>query len=271
MTLAESTDRPTLAGARILIVDDEWAMRHTLTDLFESMGYRVEEAASGPEALEQIARQPFDLVILDLKMPGMDGAEVLEVARPLAPDTVFIILTAYGTLESAITGIRQGAFDYLLKPSEVKEIVRVVEAGLAERQRRLRHQDPVVLLEQALATLKSPAQQPEMVSAPDAGERFLKMPNLAVDTLKRIVVVDGRPVHLTPTEFDILAYLVRHQDRAVSCRELVAHLRGYDLDERDARVLVRTHVRRLRHKVERDPAQPRLVRTVRGKGYLVST
>jgi two-component system KDP operon response regulator KdpE len=271
MTSVEISSKPTLAGARLLIVDDEWAVRHTLTDLFESMGYRVDQAASGPEALEQIARQPFDLVILDLKMPGMDGAEVLETARPLAPETVFIILTAYGTLESAITGIRQGAFDYLLKPSPVKEIVRVVEAGLAERQRRLRHRDPIVLLEKALTTLKSSAQPAEMVPALDAGERFLKAPDLAVDTFKRLAVVRGQPVHLTPTEFDILTYLLGHQDRVVSCRELVAHLRGYDLDERDARVLVRSHIRRLRHKVERDPAQPRLVRTVRGRGYLAST
>lgn len=261
----------TLAEAHILVVDDERAMRRTLADLFESRGYRVKEAASGAEALEQIARQPFDLVILDLKMPKMDGAEVLAAARPLAPDTVFIILTAYGTLESAITGIRQGAFDYLLKPSTVQEIVRVVEAGLAERQRRLRHQDPVMLLERALATLKATAQRPETASASTADERFIKAADLTIDTLKRFVIVRGEAVYLTPTEFDILAYLVRHQERVVSCRELVAHLRGYELDELDARGYLRTHIRRLRHKVERDPAWPRLVRTVRGQGYIIST
>jgi len=259
-----------LAGAHILIVDDERAMRRTLADLFESKGHRVEGAASGPEALEKISRQPFDLVILDLKMPGMDGAEVLAAARPLAPDTVFIILTAYGTLESAITGIRQGAFDYLLKPSPVQEIVRVVEAGLAERQQRLRRQDPVVLLEQALSSLKTTDQQPEAVPPTDADERFLKTRDLTVDTLRQLVLVYGQPVHLTQTEFEILAYLVGHQERIVSCRELVFHLRGHDLDEQDARTVVRSHVRRLRQKVERDPAQPQLIVTVRGQGYRLS-
>jgi two-component system KDP operon response regulator KdpE len=260
----------TLTKAHILIVDDERAMRRTLTDLFESLGHHVEQAASGPEALEQIAGQPFDLVILDLKMPEMDGAEVLAAARPMAPDTVFIFLTAHGTLESAITGIRQGAFDYLLKPSPVQEIVRVVEAGLAERQRRLHAHDPVALLEQALTTLKTTSQQPDKAPAADADERFLKAMNLTVDTLRQLVLVHDRPVHLTPTEFDILVYLIRHQDRIVSCRELVLHLRGHDLGEQEARTVVRSHVRRLRHKVERDPAQPHLILTVRGQGYMVS-
>ncbi|MEE8389312.1 MAG: response regulator transcription factor [Anaerolineae bacterium] len=271
MTTFKITSERTLPGARILIVDDEWAMRRTLADLFESMGYRVVEAASGPRALEHIGRQRFDLVILDLKMPEMDGTEVLRAARPLAPDTVFIILTAYGTLESAIAAVRHAAFDYLLKPSPVKEIVRAVEAGLVERQRRLRHKDPVVLLEQALTSLRTEAQQPETSSFTESIERFLQASDVTMDTLKQLVVVRGQPVGLTPTEFDILAYLMRHHDRVVSCRELVAHLRGYDLDERDARVFVRTHVRRLRHKVERDPARPRLIRTVRGRGYIVST
>ena len=263
---SESTAGPTFPSARILIVDDERATRRTLAKLFKRMGYRAVEAASGREALERIARRRFNLVILDLKMPEMDGAEVLRKARPLAPDTVFIILTAYGTLDSAIVAIRHGAFDYLLKPSPVKEIVRAVEAGLAERQWRLAHKEPVALLERALAGLKAAAQQPE--TSPFT-ERFLQTPDVTVDTLRRLVVVRGQPVDLTPTEFDVLAYLMRHRERVVSCRELVAHVRGYDLAERDARILLRSHVHRLRHKLERDPARPRLLCTVRGSGYIL--
>lgn len=263
---AESTTGPALPGAHILIVDDERATRRTLAELFRRMGYRAVEADSGQAALKRIARQRFDLVILDLKMPGMDGVEVLKAARSMAPDTVFIILTAYGTLDSAIAGIRHGAFDYLLKPSPVKEIVRAVEAGLAER--RLRCEEPVALLERALANLKAAAQQSE--TAPST-KRFLQALDITVDTLRRLVVVRGQPVDLTPTEFDILVYLMRHCDRVVSCRELVAHVRRYDLDERDARILLRSHIHRLRHKLERDPARPRIIRTVRGSGYILAT
>jgi DNA-binding response OmpR family regulator len=266
MTNSRSVGNPVFPGAHILIVDDEQATRHTLVGLFERMGYRTAEAGSGRKALEYIARQRFDLVLLDLQMPGMNGTEVLKAARPLAQDTVFIILTAHGTLDSAVAGIRYGAFDYLLKPSPVKEIVNAVEAGLAERQRRLRDRDPVVLLEQALANIKTATEQPE---TPSATERFLQASNILVDTPRRLVLAHGQPVDLTPAEFDILTYLMRHQDRVVSCRELVVHVRGYDLDERDARVFLRSHIHRLRHKLERDPTSPRLIHTVRGSGYVI--
>ncbi len=262
------TTEPPFPKAHILIVDDDLAARRPLAELFGRLGYRATEAASGQKALECLASQHFDLVILDLKMPGMDGTEVLEKAHPLAPDTVFIILTAYATLTSAIAGVRHGAFDYLLKPSPVKEIVRAVEAGLAERQRRLEHENPVALLERALTGFKATVQQPGATFAP-ATRRFLQTPDITVDTLKRLVVVRDRPVDLTPTEFDILTYLMRHRDRVVSCRELVAHVRGCDLDKRDACLLLRSHICRLRQKLERDPARPCLLCTVRGSGYIL--
>lgn len=259
----------TLIGARILVVDDEPAIRRTLAQLFTHMGCQAIEAASGYAALEQIARQTFDLVILDLHMPGMDGTEVLKAARPMAPETIFIILTAYGTLDSAIVAIRHGAFDYLIKPSSVQEITHAVEAGLAERRRRQSHDEPVALLERALASLKGGARHAEATTG--AANRFLQVADVTVDILKRLVVVRGQPVELTSTEFDILVYLLRHRDRVVPCRELAAHLRGYELDERDARAFLRSHVHRLRHKIELDPARPRLVRTARGHGYILAS
>jgi len=250
---------------RILIVDDETGVRHTLTELFARLGYQATEAASGQVALDEMARQRFDLAILDLNMPDMDGTEVLKAARPLAPDTVFIILTGYGTLDSAIVAIRHGAFDYLIKPSSVKEIVRAVEAGLAERQRRLSQEEPVVLLERALTSLRDETQRQDAL--PPA-KRFLQTSDVTVDTFRRLAVVRGQPADLTKTEFEILTHLMRHRDRVVSCRELVAHVRGYDLDERDARVFLRSHIHRLRRKLERDPARPHLIRTARGSGYV---
>jgi len=265
MVGSEAMARSPASPPHILIVDDERSLRRTLSSLFQRMGYHTTEAASGEEALEHISRETFDLVLLDLKMPGMDGAEVLKAARPLAPDTVFIILTAYGTLDSAILAIRYGAFDYLLKPSPMGEIVRIVEAGLAERRRRLGDEDPITLLERALTTLKT---VPVRSGTPSYTDRFLQKGDISVDTLRRLVVVGGQPVELTPTEFDILVYLMRHSDRVVSCRELAAHLHNLDLDERDARTLLRSHIHRLRRKLEQDPSQPQRLRTVRGRGYI---
>jgi DNA-binding response OmpR family regulator len=262
----ESATQLSSTRGNILIVDDERATRHTLADLLRREGYRVVEAASGPEALKLLASQGFDLVMLDLKMPEMDGTEVLQAARPLAPDTAFIILTAYGTLDSAMIAIRNGASDYLLKPSSPQEIIRAVEVGLAQRQRVVAREEAVTFLEQALAGLKTTVQTPTTASTSD---RFLHILDVTVDTLRQLVVVRGHPAELTPTEFDILVYLLRHRGQVISCRELVAHLHGYELDEVDARIVIRTHMHRLRHKLERGPSETQIISIVRGRGYRI--
>ena len=262
----ESETQLSSAKGNILVVDDEWATRHTLADLLHREGYRVVEAASGPEALKLLASQNFDLVMLDLKMPEMDGTAVLQAAHPLSPDTVFIILTAYGTLDSAMIAIRNGASDYLLKPSSPQEIIRAVEVGLAQRQRVAVREDAVRFLEQALAGLKTAVQTPVTASTSD---RFMHILDVTVDTLRQLVVARGKPVELTPTEFDILVYLLRRRGQVISCRELVAHLHGYEVDEVDARIVIRTHMHRLRHKLERDPSEPQVISIVRGRGYRI--
>jgi DNA-binding response OmpR family regulator len=270
MPLSESPYQTAFPGARVLIVDDERALRHSLAGLFERIGYQTWEAASGAEALQYLQRREYDVVLLDLKMPGMDGTEVLQRAGALAPDALFIIMTAYGTLDSAILGIRQGAFDYLLKPSPVKEIVRVVEAGLTKIHQQRQAQEPVQLLERALATLKSeddPLSQSLSPAPEESKGRFLEAPGLLLDRERELVLLEGEPLDLTPTEFEILVYLMHHQNCVVSASEIVAHLRGYEIDERDARTFLRAHIHRLRQKVEADPQNPRLIGTVYGRGF----
>ncbi len=254
--------------ARILVVDDERSMRRTLTDTFQRMGYQTQSASSGQQALEYLADRHFDLVILDLKMPGMSGTEVLEQGHSLSPDTVFIILTAHGTLDSAISGIRHGAFDYLLKPSPVKEIIDAVEAGLSHQKQMTQSEDPITMLEQALTNLKASRKQPD---TPPATDRFLQAADITVDIHKHLVVVHGQQIDLTPTEFDLLIYFMRHPNRVISCREIVAGTRDKELNEQDASLLIRTHIHRLRQKIEPDPSNPSLLRTVRGRGYIFAT
>ncbi|MEJ5308302.1 MAG: response regulator transcription factor [Anaerolineae bacterium] len=263
-------------GARILIVDDEPGIRRTLMEIFRRVGYHPSEATSGTEGLQKIQTEPFDLVLLDLNMPGMSGTTVLAAARPYAPNTVFIIITAYATLDSAIQALRHWAFDYLLKPSSVREILQVVENGLASRQQRMLPDDPVALLERALATLKStpPGTMPDMVvgagPSPETkpAERFLQAPGLTVDTHKGLAIIAEEAIALTPTELEILTYLMRHAGRVVSTQELGAHLQGVELSVHEARDLLRAPLHRLRHKIEDDPAHPRFIHTLRGRGYL---
>ena len=263
-------------GARILIVDDEPGIRRTLMEIFRRVGYHPSEAASGTEGLQKIQTESFDLVLLDLNMPGMSGTAVLAAARPQAPSTVFIIITAYATLDSAIQALRHWAFDYLFKPSSVHEILRVVENGLASRQQRMPPDDPVALLERALATLKNAAPDaiPDMILGADTSpaaaptKRFLQAPGLTVDTHKGLAIVAEDAVSLTPTELDILAYLMRHTGRVVSAQELGSHLQGVEMTVHAARDLLRAPLHRLRRKIEDDPAHPRFIHTLRGRGYV---
>src|SRR5512136_1297106 len=127
-----------LHEARLLVVDDEKAMRVSLSEIFTLRGAQVTTAADGREAVELLNQRDFDLMLLDLKMPGMSGIQVLEVAQKLRPGTVVILLTAHGTLDSAISALRRGAFDYLLKPCQVPEILAAVQRGLAHRAQKLR-------------------------------------------------------------------------------------------------------------------------------------
>ena len=256
-------------GARILVADDEPGIRRSLMDVFRRVGYHPTEATSGTEALQRIQTESFDLVLLDLNMPGMSGTAVLTAARPHAPNTVFIILTGYATLESAIVALRHWAYDYLFKPSSLREILRVVENGLASRQQRVPHEDPVALLERALATLKNtpPDTTSDDVSLTST-ERFLRAPGLTLDTQKGLAIVEEDAIALTPTELDILTYLMHHAGHVVSVQELGTHLQGVEMTIHAARDLLRAPLHRLRHKIEANPKKPRFIPTLRGRGYM---
>jgi len=119
--------------SRILVVDDEAVMRATLEEILGGAGYEVTTAANGEAALAELKNTPADLMLLDLRMDGLDGLQVIEAASQIVPDTVVVMLTAHGTLDSAISAMRRGAFDYLLKPCQVPEILAAVQRGLAHR------------------------------------------------------------------------------------------------------------------------------------------
>lgn len=264
--LSEQTSETSFPGAHVLVVDDERTMRRSLMEVLRRVGYEVSGAASGYKALQYLSEREIDVVILDLKMPGMTGDEVLKEGRRIAPHAIFIILTAYGTLDTAIAGIRYGAHEYLLKPSPVSEILHTVESALIEHQQHLDRSNPIALLEEALTKLKETERASQAVA--NKANRFLQVDDITVDTARRLVVVRGEPADLTSTEFDILCYMMRHPGRVLSCREIVESIRDQDLDERDARLLLRSHVHRLRQKIEPDPADPTFIETVRGEGYV---
>lgn len=264
-----------LQGAHLLIVDDERTTRLSLSEIFSLRGATTRIAANGEEALELIARNTFDLIILDVKMPGLSGLQVLEKLQEISPGTVCVLLTAHATVDSAIHALRQGAFDYVLKPAQPRTIIEVVERGLAKRQEYLRRQNLVSLIEQTVEAFKTggmpaPMSPSELVKV-DSTEIILRAGDIVVDVKRREARVADRVMELTPTEFEVLVYLVQHTDRVVSCRDLVKAVHGYDMTEHAARPIMRVHVHRLRQKIEADAARPRRLLTIRSAGYMLTT
>jgi len=258
--------------ARILVVDDEPSVCVALEAVLIREGYEVLTAHSGSEALQLMAKTPVDLALLDWNMPGMDGLQLMDELRHRWPDTVLVILTGYGTLESALGALRYGAHDYLLKPSSPADIKTSVRKGLEKRWDKLRRKQLLTRIEADVRALAKGGgevgPEPPIVDETEA-EPVLEVGDLSIDLYKHAVTLAGQPVNLTPTEFNTLVALARKPGRVLSCAELVKAVQGYECDEREARGVIKTHISHLRQKLEPDPANPRYVINVRGVGYML--
>ncbi|MFE3851948.1 response regulator transcription factor [Streptomyces griseorubiginosus] len=217
---------------RVLVVDDDPTVAEVVSGYLDRAGYLVDRAADGPEALARATAHRPDLVVLDLMLPGMDGLEVCRRMRGSGPVPV-IMLTARGDEDDRILGLEVGADDYVTKPFSPRELVLRVESVL----RRSR-----------------PAQQ--------AGT--LRAAGLSLDPQARRATKNGAELALTIREFDLLAFFLRHPGRVFGREDLMREVWGWDFGDLST---VTVHVRRLRGKVEDDPARPRLIQTVWGVGY----
>lgn len=230
---------------RTLVVDDEKGVRFFLEETLRREGYDVTSASSGEEALDRLRDTPFDLVMLDLRLGGRtDGLRVLEAIRWRWPETVVIILTGHGSLDSALTAIREGVDGYLLKPVEPQEVRHTVLEALDRRRLRARaHQ----------------AQDDRQV---------LEVGPFRVDAEKHLVTMDGRPLDLTPQEWSLLVHLIENRQKVLTPEELVRVVREYEPEDLyEARQIIKWYVHRLRRKVEPKPSKPRYILNVRGVGY----
>jgi DNA-binding response OmpR family regulator len=233
-----------MEGTHTLIVEDESSIRFFLERTLGRSGHIVEMASSGEEALDRLKDASFDLVLLDLKLGGrVDGLRVLEAVRWRWPETVVVILTAHGSLESAMAAIREGVDGYLLKPVEPAELRQAVEEAL-ERRRSL-------------------AQAQE-----EKEGQVLQQGPFLVDLNRHLVTLDGELLELTPREFSLLVHLVHNAHRVVSPKELVRVVGQYEVEDvHEARQIVKWYIHRLRRKVEPDPSKPCYILNVRGVGY----
>ncbi|NCC36497.1 MAG: response regulator transcription factor [Chloroflexia bacterium] len=277
-------------SAHILVVDDEQNIRLTLSTLLSRAGYIVTVAASGEEAVAMFERQQFDLMLVDLQMPGINGIQVVEALRQRSNDTVVIILTGHGSLETAIEGLHQGIFDYMLKTSDPGQIIERVKAGLNERMKRQRQNALINAIGAAAqeltgampgdeittplaATTPTPtssATQPTPVMpTTSSNDRQVLIGQLQLDTWHQTAMLGGRSLNLTPTEFRLLLCLAEHAGQMLSYTQLVRCAQGYEANDMEAGELIKPHIHHLRQKIEPDPSAPRYLLNVRGKGYIL--
>jgi DNA-binding response OmpR family regulator len=260
------------AVPKILVVDDDEGVRFFLQEALSRDGYNVVAVDCGEAALQRIAGDTFDLALIDLKMPGISGIEVLTILRRQAPDTAVIVLTAYGSLETAVEALRQGAHDYLFKPCKAADLRQAVRAALQKQQRERRQRELLAELESTLAhNLKviraiAAAPAPETQPRPDAAAPAGPPRRLVVDQTRHLVTLNGQALDLSPTEFRLIAYLAAAAPRVVGARELIMQAQGYECSEREARDLVRYHIYRIRQKA-RCSNDGHFIVTVRGVGY----
>ncbi|MBI3363122.1 MAG: response regulator transcription factor [Chloroflexi bacterium] len=257
-----------MTSGRILVVDDDRAGRLSLAEILRLEGYSVEMAESGEAAVSLLrsADCPYDLMLLDLKMPGMDGMAVLEAARETAPDTQIIFLTAHGSLESAIAALRHGAHDYLIKPSPTGDIIASVQRGLERRRAESRRRRLLDSLESSLRELRGG----EAFSIPPGergGEARFEIDGIGLDLAAHQLIVEGKAVELTPTELKLMACLMRQPGAVVKHAQIVREVHGYPASSYEAAEIVRPVVSRLRRKLAEVPGAEACVVTVKGTGY----
>lgn len=246
---------------RVLVVDDDDLGRRTLAEILTLEGFDVVEAEGGRTAIEALGLSTFDVVLLDLKMPDVDGVAVLEAASRLAPDSQVIVFTAHGSLESAIEAVRHGAFDYLLKPVSSREVVACVRRAVDKRRALLRRQRLLAHLERAMR---------ELVPEESTGEaHVVEMGEVSIDLSRRRLKKGQRDVELTPAELRLFLALYRRRGRVVSYRELVEQVQGYQVETWEAPAMVRPVVSRLRDKLRQLGGEAEWIETVRGSGYLL--
>ena len=223
---------------RILIVDDDPPTVKWTSFLLRDEGYEVVTADNGRAALEMVERHSPDLVILDVMMPQIDGLEVCRRIRQTM-DVPIIMLSAKGETVDKVTGLQVGADDYLAKPFEPAELLARVQAVL---------------------------RRSEAFSLVDDGKSRVSVGGVRLEPVSnRAILEDGREADLTPIEFRLLHVLMRNAGRVLTHDYLLANAWGYDYEGYSNQIAV--YVRRLRAKIEEDPANPRLLLTVRGVGY----
>jgi two-component system response regulator ResD len=248
--------------ARVLVVDDDPMVSEVVVSYLRRAGFEAEQASDGAHAVALAHANRPDLVVLDLMLPGLDGLEVCRQLRELGEVPV-IMLTALGAEHDRVLGFEVGADDYVTKPFSPRELVLRVQSVL-RRTGRGQGTDPAAAqpaADPAAGTAADPAADP---AAGTAGSRLYRSGSIELDVVAHRATKAGRPLALTGREFDLLAFFLAHPGQAFSRAELMERVWGWSFGDPST---VTVHIRRLREKIEPDPANPTSLVTVWGVGY----
>ena len=221
---------------KILVVDDEPDLLEQLRETLTSQKYDVDTADDGESALDKVFDNPYDLIILDIMLPFVDGLAILREIRKANIATPVLMLTAKGDVEDKIKGLDYGADDYLAKPFAIAELMARIRSLL---RRASDHRDPL-----------------------------LTVSDIALNTKTRQVIKSGKNLELTPKEFSILEFLLYNQNRVVSRFTLAEHVWGDEFDPFTMSNFIDVHIKNLRRKID-DSDKKKIIRTIRGIGFII--
>jgi DNA-binding response OmpR family regulator len=233
--------------ARVLIVDDEEVARISLAEILRLEGYTIKAVGSGQAAVDTLRSATFDVMILDLKMPGMSGMDVLRTLVDTLQELKIIVLTAHGSMDSAIQALRFRVHDYLLKPVLPEQIVESIESALLSKKNEQEGKD----------------------GAGGHGRYFSLPGGSILDFNKRTITWKEGNLSLTPTEARLMTVLVESLGLLITHSELVLSCQGYKVDNEEAAKILRPVVSRLRQKMAVLPAWDEWIKNVRGAGYVL--
>jgi DNA-binding response OmpR family regulator len=253
----------------ILIIDDEAILRQTLARVLQQADFEVTTAENADQGISYIETTSFDLVFMDLRMPGIAGMDALKIIHANYPNLPVILFTAQPDLNSAVEALRNGATDYLLKPLKPQAVIERAQIVLESQQREKRKREINLQIEALQAELKSLSTGKTGTLPPATlnTDRFLKRGELVLDLHKRCLMVKDQTINIPYTSFSYLQVLARHSPNVVNYQTLVAEAQGYQADPREAQELTKWHIHQLRQAIEQDAHAPSFLINVRGTGY----
>lgn len=260
-------------SGHILIIDDEAALRQTMARILQQAGFEVTTAENGEQGLDFLKTSDFDMIFMDLRMPGLHGMDALKLIHAGFPNLPVVLFTAQPDLTSAVDALRNGATDYLLKPLKPQALIERAQSILANQQKENRKREINLQIETLQTELKNLAtgQTGPLQAARLGKERFLKRGALVLDLHAQRLILNEQTINLPPTSFDYLLVLARHAPNVVSYQTLVAEAQGYQADVREAQELSKWHIHQLRQAIEKDTHDPSHLINVRGSGYRLVT